>query len=402
MKSKNRFKVLFVVPIMGGIGGIQSSLINLMDNLGDEYDISLCVIGNHIDIKTKIPENVKIIQGSKLLEYAYLDYGKQKENYGVFGKMAFALTKVIKRTMGLQFLINLVSKYFKVEGHYDAGIAFSNDIYKNGRLIMGGANTIIDNCVKAEKKHGWIHSEPHREGLTKDISEKTYKNFDTVVNVSYGCKLMFDQIIPEYKDKSKVVYNTFKKDEIIEKANSEPNPYTTENVFNIVTVARLDNNAKRIDKVLDCGRLLVENGFTDFKWHIVGDGPNMLELQNSVKKMNLSNYILFEGRKSNPFVYMKNADVMVMTSDYEAYPMVSKESMIVGTPVICTQFSSANEVIQHQKNGIITGFEVTEIYEAIKLCMTNPNTLTELEEYLEINKVNNEQALEQFENVVKL
>lgn len=400
-QNVKQFKVLFVVPIMNGIGGIQSSLINLMTNLGSEYDIYLCVLGNYVDEKTPIPDSVKVIKGSKLLEYAYLEYDKQKGNYKFLEKIMFTFTKVVRRTIGLQFLIKLVSKYFKINGHFDAAIAFSNDIYRNGNMTMGGANSIIEKSVTADKKHGWIHNEAHREGLTKEILKKTYKNFDTIVNVSYGCKTIFDNIIPEYKHKSKVAYNTFKRNEIIQKANSEANPFSS-NFFNIVTVARVDNTQKRIDKVIECGQLLVESGITNFKWYIVGDGPNMTELQNSVKDKGLSSWIIFEGRKSNPFVYMKNADVMVMTSDYEAYPMVSKESMIVGTPVICTQFPSANEVVEHQKNGLITGFEATDIYQSIKECVADPSVLNDLSNYIEINKVTNEKALVQFENIIKL
>lgn len=399
MENKKIIKVLFVVPVMNGIGGIQSSLINLMSNLGHDYDVYLCVIGNYIDEKTPIPDSVKIIKGSKLLEYAYVDYDKQKDKYGFFGKIMFAFTKIMKKVLGLQFLINTISKSFKVKGHFDAAIAFSNDIYRDGKLVMGGANRIVEKSVSADSKHGWIHNEAHREGLTKTISKKTYKNFDTIVNVSYGCKAIFDSIIPDYKEKSKVAYNTFKKEEIIKKANSETNPFSND-VFNIVTVARVDNTQKRIDKVIECGQLLVENGLTEFKWYIVGDGPNMVELQESVKSKGLSSYIIFEGRKSNPFVYMKYADIMVMTSDYEAYPMVSKESMIVGTPVICTHFPSANEVVDHQKNGLITGFDTADIFNAIKECMVNHDLLNDLSHYLKDNKVTNEKALAQFNSIV--
>lgn len=394
-------KVLFVVPVMSGIGGIQSSLINLMSNLGPEYDVYLCVLGNYVDKKTPLPDSVTVIKGSKLLEFAYLDYGKQKDNYNFLEKMMFVGIKLIKRAFGLKFLIELAAKYFKIGGHFEAAIAFSNDIYREGKLIMGGANIIVEKSVSADKKHGWVHNEAHREGLTKEISKNTYKNFDTIVNVSYGCKDIFDNIIPEYKNKSKVAYNTFKRKEIIEKSNSEPSPFSDE-YFNIVTVARVDNTQKRIDKVIECGQLLVEDGLTNFRWYIVGDGPNMTELQNSVKEKGLSDYIIFEGRKSNPFVYMKHANVMVMTSDYEAYPMVSKESMIVGTPVICTQFPSANEVVDHQENGLITGFDAFDIYKAIKECMVDPNLLKDLSNHLKTNEVTNQKALNQFNNIVNV
>ena len=65
-------KILFSVVVLKGIGGIESSLLNILNNLccDTEYVIDLCVIGKYISPTTVIPENVHIIQGNRILEYA--------------------------------------------------------------------------------------------------------------------------------------------------------------------------------------------------------------------------------------------------------------------------------------------------------------------------------------------
>ena len=63
-------KILFSVVVLKGIGGIESSLLNLLNNLSEsEYDIDLCVIGNYISGVTQIPDYVNVIKGNKIIEY---------------------------------------------------------------------------------------------------------------------------------------------------------------------------------------------------------------------------------------------------------------------------------------------------------------------------------------------
>lgn len=44
--------------------------------------------------------------------------------------------------------------------------------------------------------------------MSKEICLSHYKDYDYIVNVSEGCKKIFDEIVPEYTYKSKVVTNT--------------------------------------------------------------------------------------------------------------------------------------------------------------------------------------------------
>ena len=56
---------------------------------------------------------------------------------------------------------------------------------------------------------------------------------------------------------------------------------------------------------------------------------------------------------SNPFPYVKAADVFVLLSRFEGKPICITESLIIGTPAIVTNYPSANEQIICGHNGII-------------------------------------------------
>ena len=79
--------------------------------------------------------------------------------------------------------------------------------------------------------------------------------------------------------------------------------------------------------------------------------------------------IIFMGSKQNPYPYFKISDCVILTSDYEGYPVVFLESMILNKPIITTKVSDYKEI--DGKYGYVTTKEVTDIYEKMKLFIEN-------------------------------
>lgn len=395
---KTTMKIIIVLPFLSGIGGIQSSLLNLLNNIQlSQNEVSICVFGNYISDSTIIPAGIKIIKGPRLLEYSLRGIASACKSYSWLERMQCVFVKIVKKIVGYKKIMNIALKLYKIEGNYDIAIAYSNDIHYATDFV-GGGNDLVRTCITAKRKIAWIHNEAHRHGLTKNICKNTYKDFDNVVNVSYACKKIFDGIIPEYEFKSKVVYNMFNIEKIKELAR-EKNPYNTKE-FNLVTVARIDNQQKRIDRVLDCCERLKTTGYKGFKWYVVGDGPDLPYLMDKAKEKKLEDILIFTGRKNNPYPYMKYADVLVMTSDYEAHGMVLTESLLVGTPTICTNYPAAAEIVEEGVNGVIVGISTEALFNEVKKVMGGKNILQQWRENIAHQEINNEVALKQFWSVV--
>lgn len=391
-------KILFVVNILKGIGGIESSLLNLLNTLdSSKYDIYLCVMGNYISDTTQIPENVKIIKGNKFIEYACAEYKDLVNRVSNIEKIILILIKMIKKLIGYRAILLFSLKFMKTEEKYDVAISYSNDMYKD--VYSGGCEDYVISCVNANKKIAWIHNDAREHGLTYKICKEKYSKFDSIVNVSKGCKEIFDSIIPEYKWKSKVVTNMVSMEDI-ESKKSEESPY--ERGFNVVTVARIDNQQKRIDRIIDSCKILKEFGISNFRWTIVGDGPDLHELIQIADKLDILDIIKFEGRKSNPIPYIEHADLFVQTSDYEAYSMVLIESLSVETPCLCTNYESAKDIIINNKNGLLVEKDSKQIAETIINLMQNREILTRIKEKCKESSLQlNKEALNLFEKLVK-
>lgn len=155
---------------------------------------------------------------------------------------------------------------------------------------------------------------------------------------------------------------------------SDKSPYDN-NCFNIVTVARIENRQKRIDRIIDACEMLKKSGIEGFKWTIVGDGEDLQPLIESARSKKLEDCIKFVGRKVNTIPYMQYADLFVQTSDYEAYSMVLIEALSVGCPCVVTNYDSAENIITDGENGWIVNRDSRAIYEKVSKLINQPELL---------------------------
>ena len=69
---------------------------------------------------------------------------------------------------------------------------------------------------------------------------------------------------------------------------------------------------------------------------IIGDGEDRKMYQEEVKHQKLTTRIKFFGTKKNPYPYMKKADYIILTSDYEGFPVTYLEAIALNIPIITT------------------------------------------------------------------
>lgn len=100
----------------------------------------------------------------------------------------------------------------------------------------------------------------------------------------------------------------------------------------------------------------------------IGDGDeNVLKyLKSLIKELNIESNVFFLGRKSNPYQYLKKANVLALSSYYEGTPNVIVEAIATGIPIVtsnctngitelmsCDQLEKTGKLIETE-SGIIT------------------------------------------------
>jgi glycosyltransferase involved in cell wall biosynthesis len=86
---------------------------------------------------------------------------------------------------------------------------------------------------------------------------------------------------------------------------------------------------------------------------ILGTGEEQTLLENRIANLNLEDKVHLLGFKENVWDYISNAKFLVLSSQYEGFPMTILEALSLGIPVISFDCESGpNEMIinQSQRN----------------------------------------------------
>lgn len=119
----------------------------------------------------------------------------------------------------------------------------------------------------------------------------------------------------------------------------------------IIYVGRLDFVQKRVYRVIDTWNYLEER-FPDWRLTIVGDGEDRENLENHVKYLGLKR-VSFEGFQK-PIDYYKRASILLLTSDFEGFPLVLAECMSFGViPAVYNSYSAICDIIDDGKDGTV-------------------------------------------------
>lgn len=119
----------------------------------------------------------------------------------------------------------------------------------------------------------------------------------------------------------------------------------------IIFMGRIDYNQKRVYRVIDTWAKLEEK-FPDWKFTIVGDGVERKNIEKQVTAYDLKR-VEFEGFQQ-PKPYYERASILILTSEYEGFPLVLAECMSFGViPAVYNSYSAVSDIIDNGKDGIV-------------------------------------------------
>ncbi len=109
-------------------------------------------------------------------------------------------------------------------------------------------------------------------------------------------------------------------------------------VTTFVTAGRLspEKDHARLIRAFD----LVHRDNPNTRLLIMGAGPLRQDLERLVVDLGLVTAVTLPGRMANPYAVMANSDCFVLSSNYEGQPMVLLEAMVLGLPIVTTDFAS--------------------------------------------------------------
>lgn len=119
----------------------------------------------------------------------------------------------------------------------------------------------------------------------------------------------------------------------------------------IIYVGRIDYTQKRVFRVIEIWALL-EHLFPDWQLTLVGDGEERKSLEQMVKDLELQ-HVHFEGFQQ-PRSYYERASMLMLTSEFEGFPLVLAECMSFGVvPAVYGSYSAVYDIIEDGMDGLI-------------------------------------------------
>ncbi|MGI9211477.1 MAG: glycosyltransferase family 4 protein [Methylococcaceae bacterium] len=108
---------------------------------------------------------------------------------------------------------------------------------------------------------------------------------------------------------------------------------------------------KGFDILLEAFARLYED-FPDWTLTVIGDGPQSYALRGLAERLGISQRVLWPGVVQHAETVLLEADVFVLSSRYEGFPMALCEAMAAGLAVVAADCPTGpGEIIQHDVNG---------------------------------------------------
>ena len=119
----------------------------------------------------------------------------------------------------------------------------------------------------------------------------------------------------------------------------------------IVSIGRLVSQ-KRFDRLLRIASICKEKNL-NFLITVYGDGILKEEILKNVTNLHLEENVNILGSVGDLRKVYQNADLLILTSDYEGTPNVILEAMACGIPVIATNVGGISDLVHHDKTGYL-------------------------------------------------
>lgn len=358
-------RILFIIGTLDS-GGVAKSIVNLLnviDRKKQEVHLMVMSAGDG-PFAQYIPEDV-VIHRNPITAWLLSGFG------GVWqllkhGHLLLALGSLLRMALSMIDKPSagwiLAHLFPEMTEEWDVVVDF------NGQQQL---YYMVDKLL-SKRKVTFFHNDYYKWRYYERMDRRYFKKVDNVYSISEQCVKSLKEIFPEVEDKIGLVYNVSLPD-MIYKMAEEPVPIPQHSGALLVTVGHVCER-KGIDLAIDAARILDEKG-VDFLWLWLGtNNDSKYEIQ--IKGLGLDRKLKLCGICSNPYPYMKQADIIVHPSRYEGKSMTLDEAKILCKPIVVTNYSTVRDQFINGVNASICEMGGKALSCSIEYLLTNPERIS--------------------------
>ncbi len=319
----DKTRLFFIINTFSAGGGAEALLTSIINELYDtgRYDIGMMEIIHHDKKREEIRSGVRM--------YPYFTSADAPDRKTRMYLVYHEWDKVI-------------NDY--IPNDYDIYISFN---YLKPTFLL----------PKGKRCIAWIHGDVYNlinkyPGL-RDMSEEcelqrlAFDKADRIVAISDNTRQSIIDIFPEYSKRIVTIYNGINI-KTIRKRSHEDTDIELQHPA-IICVGRLEDGKDPIRALKIFYDL--KQVKTDAHLYYLGDGSLIGRILEEAENRNLRDCVHLLGYLQNPFPVLKQADVTIMTSKSEGFPMSLLESVALNVPFVSTAVGGSKELAAHSECG---------------------------------------------------
>lgn len=347
-------KVLFVMNSLWG-GGAEKVFQTVISHLDlSRYDVTVCSV-NEAEVRAPYP-----LSG---VRYTHI-FGQRAS--GRVTRLMQRISNKIKLAVYYHSNPGTFRRLF-MHGNYDIEIAFIEGYAT--RIVSGSTN-------RKTKKLAWVHIDLEKNPWTKiayrNAEEETecYCRFNNVYAVSDDVCRTMRRLFPGIHDIS-VIHNPIDAEGI--RRLSEDVIWERRKGLHLISIGRLEHQ-KGYDRLLPILKKLKDNGLI-FTMTILGEGSLRTDLQQYINENGLNDIVKLPGFSDNPYPILRTADLFVCSSRTEGYSTAVTEALVLGIPVITTDCTGMEELLDGDNGGMIVENTDQALYNGLEKMLVNHDLL---------------------------
>ena len=359
LQNRRKKELLFSINDLR-VGGIETAIINLLNNIDyKKYNVILVMEEKTGVLLKNVNKNVKVQEL------------KVSNNKNV----------IIRK--GINFIRKLnfsILNYHK----FDFSCCYATYSLSANKIALTASK---NNSIYVHSNYRYIYKD--KTEFKNFFNCRNISSFRRIIFVANEAEKDFIKIYPELKNKCLVLNNFIDSDKILKLSTEKISETHPKNKKLFVFIGRLDDSSKKVSRAINLLKSL-----SDVNLLIVGDGPDRKMYEDLVTKNDLSKRVTFVGQKTNPYPYIKLADYIILTSDYEGFPVTYLEAITLHKRILTTIDVSDESINIGKDYATIISMDEKEMLKDVQKELSSPRKIKDID----IKKIQ-EERLEKLENI---
>lgn len=331
-------KLIFITEALW-IGGIEAALVNLLNRLDyTRYDVTCLILRDCQDFASRITAPCRLIVSDRQHPVGFSTAYPHSRMYNLMEEPQnpTKLRRLIWRMLRLCLRAPEARRYAAYVKEQLGDVRFNTAIIYSDRVAEIAVRAVPADRFLMFYHHGAMRREYH--------DEYGYRRAERIIAVSEALAEKLRAFRPRYGEKIIAIHNLIDIAGVREKSLETPSICFPKDCFNLVSCGRL-SPAKGMDLAVHACARLVQRGHTRIHWWIVGGGPEERALRELIREKGLEDYVTLLGMQSNPYPYIRQADLYVQPSRFEGHCVTVMEARILAKPILATTTAAEEQLV---------------------------------------------------------